>query len=437
MKKISFLFSLLLLCSVYGLAQIQSGPMVGYSEMREVLLWVQTKQAAKVRFMYWEQGNPAQKLSTDEVTTAKNTAFVARLIADQVQPSKKYDYEVWIDGKKVNVSYQLSFQSQTLWQWRTDPPALKFAFGSCAYINDAPYDRPNAYGGEYEIFKSIASQKPDFMVWGGDNTYTRDPDWNTRTGVLYRYTHTRSLPELQPLLGSVHHYAIWDDHDYGPNDADRSFALKNVTSEAFRLFWGNPNYIFDGACTGTFEWNDVQFFLLDDRWFRSPNNRTDDRTYFGDAQIQWLIDALINSKASFKFIVTGGQVINAANLFENYATYGEERARFLQKIADAKISGVVFLTGDRHHTALHKLERFGTYPLYDFTISPLTSGAGKPNDVEKKAATFVEGTTVENTRNFGIFEVTGPAKERVLKVSVYDAQNKPLWTREIKAGELK
>jgi alkaline phosphatase D len=274
-------------------------------------------------------------------------------------------------------------------------------------------------------------------VWGGDNVYTREADWNSRTGVFYRNTHSRSLPEMQPLLGSVHHYAIWDDHDYGPNDSDRSFALKNVTSEAFRLFWGNPNYIFEGACTGTFEWSDAQFFLLDDRWFRAPNNRTDDRTYFGEAQINWLIDALILSKAPFKFIVTGGQVINSAALFENYAIYGEERARFLQKIADAKIPGVIFLTGDRHHTALHKLDRFGTYPLYDFTISPLTSGAGKPSEEEKKAQTFVDGTVVENTRNFGLFEITGPAKERVLKVTVYNAQNKPLWTREIKASELK
>jgi alkaline phosphatase D len=151
-----------------ALAQLQSGPMVGYSEMREVLLWVQTKQAAKVKIMYWEQGNPAQKMSTDELTTQKKDAFVARLVADQVQPSKKYDYEVWLDGKKVNISYPLSFQSQVLWRWRAEPPAFKFAFGSCAYVNDAPYDRPSPYGGEYQIFTNIAAQKPDFMVWGGD-----------------------------------------------------------------------------------------------------------------------------------------------------------------------------------------------------------------------------------------------------------------------------
>ena len=101
MRKLSFLVFTFLLFTLTSFAQIQSGPMVGYSEMREVLLWVQTKQAAKVKFMYWEQGNPALKMSTEEVLTQKNTAFVARLIADQVQPSKKYDYEVWIDNKLV------------------------------------------------------------------------------------------------------------------------------------------------------------------------------------------------------------------------------------------------------------------------------------------------------------------------------------------------
>lgn len=434
MKK---LLLILLFAHTVAFAQLQSGPMVGYSEMREVLLWVQTKQAAKVKIVYWEQGNPTQKMNTDEITTQKKDAFVARLLADQVQPSKKYDYEVWIDGKKVSIGYPLSFQSQVLWRWRTDPPAFKFAFGSCSYVNDAPYDRPNAYGGDYQIFTNIAAQKPDFMVWGGDNVYLREPDWNTRTGILYRNTHTRSLPEMQPLLGATHHYAIWDDHDFGPNDSDRSYWLKNTTSEAFRLFWGNPNYVFEGACTGTFEWGDAQFFLLDDRWFRAPNEHNTDKTYFGQAQLQWLIDALVASNATFKFVVTGGQIVNAASMFENYAQFAEERDYLIRRITEEKISGVIFLTGDRHHTTLHKLDRFGTYPLYDFTVSPLTSGAGKPNDREKQATTFVEGTTIENTRNFGMFEITGKTDQRVLKVSIFDANGKLSWTRELKATDLK
>lgn len=443
MKKIPILFTVVLLISCRffaqtATAQLQSGPMVGYSDMREVLLWAQTQKPAKVKFMFWEQGNGTKKMSSDEVNTDKKTAFVARITVDGLYPGKKYDYEVWIDNKKVSVAYPLTFQTQALWQYRTDPPAFKFAFGSCVYVADQEFDRPGrSYGGENEIFTAIAAQKPDFMLWGGDNLYLREVDWSSRSGVLYRNTHTRSLAEMQPLLGAAHHYAIWDDHDYGPNDCDRSYWGKNWTSEAFRLFWGNPNYAFEGACTGTFEWADVQFFLLDDRWFRAPNDdKTAGKDYFGAQQIQWLLDNLKTSRAPFKFIVTGGQVINPSAVFENYVTYPDERTKFLSAISEAKIPGVVFLTGDRHHTVVNKLERAGSYPLYDFTISPITSGPGKPVKEEENNV-IVEGTLVPNKRNFATFDVSGPRTDRSLKVTVFDAKGTEIWNKELKASALK
>ena len=65
-----FLFSILgLLFCVVTRAQspLQSGPMVGYSDMREVMLWAQTKQPANVQIRYWEQGRPRQQFLTDVV----------------------------------------------------------------------------------------------------------------------------------------------------------------------------------------------------------------------------------------------------------------------------------------------------------------------------------------------------------------------------------
>lgn len=438
MTKRFLLFTLFLCLFTASLwAQLQSGPMVGYSEMREVLLWAQTNQSAKVKFVYWDQGAPAKKFSTDEVNTQKQTAFTAHLIADEVLPGKKYTYELYINGKKIARPYPLEFQSQALWQWRTDPPSFKFAFGSCTFVNEPDFDRPGKpYGDGYDIFTSIYQQKPDFMLWTGDNTYTREADWNTRTGILHRYTHTRSLPEMQPLLASTHHYATWDDHDFGPNDADRSFWLKKTTLETFKLFWGNPNYVFDEGVTGTFQWADVQFFLLDDRYFKTPNeNSVVERTILGKRQFDWLIDALTASHATFKFVVIGGQVLTPAAVAENYATYPEERERLIRTITDAKVPGVIFLDGDRHHTVLNKFDRSGTYPLYDFTVSPLTAGPAKPF-ADENSTLYVPGTLYTD-HNFALAEVSGPLNDRVLKVSVMDTKGKLIWTREIKASELK
>ncbi|QMW01186.1 alkaline phosphatase D family protein [Spirosoma foliorum] len=420
-------------------SKLQSGPMVGYSEMREVMLWAQTKQPAKVQIRYHETDNPSVNYLTNEVQTNRQTAFTAHLLADQVEPGKKYTYELLIEGQKVSLPYPTQFQTQPLWQWRTDPPTFRFGVGSCTYVNEPEVDRPGKpYGGGYEIFTALVAQKPDFMLWTGDNTYTREVDWNTRTGVLRRYTHTRSLPEMQPLLANTHNYATWDDHDYGPNDADRSYWLKPVTLEAFKLFWANPNFVFSEGCAGTFFWNDCQFFLLDDRTFRAPNDMPDgpEKAYFGDKQMQWLVDALTFSRATFKFIVTGGQIVNPTEAFENYSIYGTERNRLFKAITDAKIPGVLFITGDRHHSILHKLDRPGTYPLYDLTISPLTSSVAQPRADELKQPTYVANTLVTE-RNFGLLSVSGPLKDRVLTMKVYDQKGAEHWTKEIRANELK
>ncbi len=435
-------FALMLLFSSQLFSQadlLQSGPMVGYSTMREVLLWVQTKASAEVYFEYWEEGTSRKNArQTEKMQTQKDLAFVTKIVVAPLAPDKKFDYALFINDKEISRPYPLKFQTQTLWQYRTDPPAFSFAFGSCSYINEEKYDRPgDGYGGDYEIFTSIAEKSPDFMLWGGDNMYLRDADWNSRTGILHRYTHTRSTPEMQAILGSAHHYAIWDDHDYGPNNSDRSFFQKHLTTEAFNLFWGNLSTDVTGAggITSYFEWQDCAFFLLDDRYHRSPNNRkTGKREMLGQAQMQWLIDALKNSRAPFKFIVTGGQVVNDFAYFENYAIFAEERTELLKIIESEGIEGVIFLTGDRHHTVLSVMDRPVSYPLYDLTCSSLTAGSHSPKKSENNHK--VEGTVV-GERNFSILSVSGKRKERELAIRVFDVKGEMLWEKKIKANDLR
>jgi alkaline phosphatase D len=416
---------------------LQSGPMVGYSEMREVLLWVQTTLPANVKCIYWDTLHPQKKFSTNEVLTEKNTACTAKLIADSVQPGKGYKYEVFINRKTFRRPYPFQFQTPKLWKWREDPPDYRIAVGSCVYINEPEYDRPGiGYGGNYEIFTSIYNQHPDAMLWLGDNNYLRESDWNTRTGILHRYTHSRSVKEMQPLLASVSNYAIWDDHDFGPNDSDRGYWNKETTLEAFKLFTGNPGYGINGkpGVTTTFEQSDVQFFLMDNRYYRTADKRkTGERRILGKEQIDWLLDNLASSTATFKIVALGGQVLNPVAKYENYATYPDEMNELLTAIERENISGVLFLSGDRHHTELTKLERKGTYPLYDLTSSPLTSSS-HADDGEQNTLR-VQGTLV-NQRNFAILEFTGKKKERAMNINVYDKDGKQLWKRIIPAAEL-
>ena len=439
-KKISLsLIISLLFISTYAQDLINSGPMVGYSTMQEVLLWVQTDEKAKVHFEYYEIDNPKIRFKTDEIQTLKKNGYVAKLIADQVAPGKKYKYDIFINDLKVERDYPMEFQSQKLWKWRTDPPDVSFVIGSCSYVNEPKFDRPGKpYGNNFEIFNSINNKNPDFMLWLGDNTYLREPDWNSRTGFINRYSHTRALPELQPLLASTHHYATWDDHDFGPNNSDGSFWLKETASEIFKLFWGNPNYDVtgNGGITGFFQWGDLDFFLMDNRYHRTSNNNfTEDRQLLGKDQIDWLINALTFSQAPFKFIAIGGQVLSSGAVYENYATYPEERKYLLDKIREAKIEGVVFIDGDRHHTVLSKMqESEDVYPLYDLTCSSLTAGTNKDDESYNK---YSLKETLVSVNNFGMLNVTGPAKNRELTIKIFDKDGQQLWKKSIKANDLK
>lgn len=389
-----------------------------------------------MHFVYWPkgQGQSGDVQKTAVYSTIAEEAFTARLVADQVEPGKQYDYQLWINDQAVELSYPTTFQTQELWQWRTDPPEFTVALGSCTYINESVYDRPGRpYGSNYSIFDAIHERRPDAMIWLGDNIYLREVDWYSMTGIQARYTHTRSVKPMQPLLANIHHYAIWDDHDYGPNDSDRSYVHKNKTLATFQQFWGNPSYGVNeqGGITSFFQWADMEFFLLDNRYFRSPNHReSGEATILGEDQLEWLIDALAASRAPFKMVVIGGQVLNTAPLYETYVNLApDERAYLLGQIERENIKGVIFLTGDRHHTELsHYVNNQGN-AVYDLTISPLTSGVGRGADEDNRLR--VPGTYV-GVHNFGLLTFRGPRQERELLIQVMDKGGQELWRQLIK-----
>jgi alkaline phosphatase D len=444
MRRPLFLLFLAIFFSATATAQhpkLQSGPMLGYTDYREVLLWAQTNAPAEVSVEYWAQARPDSLFRTTTVATEAKQAFTAKLVANQVQPGTAYTYRLLIDGERVTLPYPTEFTTQPIWKWRTDAPDFTLAVGSCNYVNEDRYDRPGiAYGGEYEIFQSIHKFRPDLMIWLGDNTYLREVDWYTITGIQHRYTHTRSIAEVQPLLASTHHYAIWDDHDYGPNNSDRSWIHKEKNLEVFEQFWGNPTFGLPGGMGGItsfFQYSDVDFFMLDNRYFRTANDRvTGPNILLGAGQIEWLIDALVFSQATFKMVCVGGQFLNTAEVFENFANLSpEERAFLISRIEEEEIKGVIFLTGDRHHTELSKMTTDNGWPIYDLTVSPLTAGTGSSRDGENNDLRVAGTLLLEH--NFGLLRFSGPDTDRRCRINIYGTGGEEKWDYEIAASEWK
>lgn len=433
---------LLFSVSIFSQNNLQSGPMVGYCEMKEAMIWLQTEKTASVFIEYYATENAKQVFQTSVATTNKENGFTCHLLLDKLQPGKKYNYSVFIDKKKIELPYETSFSSKKLWQWRENAPDFTIALGSCSYVSEESLDRPGKpYGSNYFIFESIAKKNPDIMLWGGDNIYLREADWDSQTGIYHRYSHSRKIKEMQPLLAKTQNFAIWDDHDFGPNDSDRGFYNKYVTQQAFKDFWANKFYGSNPnqkeGVYSSFNWGDAEVFLLDNRFFKSPNERvTGDKELLGATQMQWLIDALVASKASFKLIVVGGQVLNSAAVFENYENYKAEKELLLNEIAANKIKGVLFISGDRHFSELSELKRANTYSLFDWTVSPLTSGHGNLEKVAKEDNQNRVAGSLFAQHVFGTVSFSGDKENRQMKLTLFDNEGKELWNKVILKKDL-
>jgi alkaline phosphatase D len=408
-----------------------TGPMVGHCDMLEATIWMQCKGPCEAAIEYWAVDRPDSILRTATVRGLAEQAYALDVVVRQVVPGTTYGYRPIIDGKPVEIGQPLTFRTQALWAHRTDPPPFRVITGSCAYINEPAYDRPGTpYGGDLGIYARMAERNADLMLWLGDNVYLREPDWGSRTGYLHRYTHVRSEPALQPLLRTGAHYAIWDDHDHGPNDSDGSFVHSGTGREVFDLFWPNPTCGVPGVPgIGTdFSHADVDFFLLDNRTYRVPGDlRTSQPTILGDAQVDRLIRALKYSRASFKIVAVGGQVLNSAAVFENHATVPKEREGLLRRLAEEDIRNVIFLTGDRHFTELSSVKLDNGATVWDLTCSPLTSSAYVPKETNEHR---VEGTLVTE-RNFAELSFSGTKAGRTMTITVFNAAGVQLWQRAI------
>lgn len=427
-----------------GKAAIRSGPMLGYADLTEVSVWLQTTALADVRIRYWPEGRRGESRTTDALRADSKNDHIARFVLPDLEPGTRYGYEVLVGGaptKFASGAANGTFGTQTFWQYRSDPPEFSVAIGSCYYANEPRTDRPGRpYGSDPVIFRTIAARKPDLMIWLGDNVYLRETDFGSVAAMKRRYALAREEPALQPLLEGARHYATWDDHDFGPNDALWINRFATESLDVFKTYWANPTYGARGipGVFGQFSWGDVDFFLLDDRFYRTPERLPDgpDKTMLGREQMRWLQHALYYSRAPFKVVANGSQVLNHVTRDESFAHYPDQK-ELLDFIVKHRIRGVMFLSGDRHLTELQRVTPEGFYPLYDFTSSSLTAGLSNPiHEQEKDNPLRVPGTLVNDMHNFGVLRFAGKCNERIVELAAYDREGKQRWTRTIRGSEL-
>ncbi len=398
-----------------------SAPILGAQTTTSAKVWTMVRDCRQVAL---HAGTQVYEIATAGKPHWKGHVPVTFAVTG-IPAGATVEAQLYLDGQPAGQPFQIATTPVTL------QPAWSFLLGSCALygVGLSGMIKPGRYT---KIFDEMRANPSDFMLWLGDNVYLLNGEWNDPVRMYEKYTKVRLDPATNAFLASRPQYAILDDHDYGPNNAEGDFPNKGTTLGCFRDFWPNP-YFGQGEGTGSyydFQYQDGAFFMLDDRWYR---NSIGNAQVIGPQQMQWLQQRLKASTATFKFIALGSQVLSEVNAHETWSRF-PERQQLFDFIKAQRITGVIFLSGDRHFTELCRLEQAGLYPLYDFTSSPISSilrkQVDRPKDPEYDHALRVPETKVV-AHNFGKVTIEGPLGQRLCKLQTFDDYGRLLWTHEI------
>ena len=299
--------------------------------------------------------------------------------------------------------------------------------------------------GGMKIFEAMRALEPDFFIHSGDTIYADGPIaaeqampdggiWKNvtteakakvaETLAEFRGNYAYNLQDdhLRRFNASVPIFAQWDDHEVANNWYPSEDFAQDPTKSAYKVT--SAALLGARAARAFQEWMPVRWdqtawphlyrsfgygpslevFRIDMRSYRGPNtaNRQvqpgPETAFLGSAQIRWLKQALLGSRATWKVIASdmpiGLLVRDGEEAFENLAN-GDgpplgrelEMANLLRFIRDAEIANVVWLTADVHYTAAHYYDpnqaRFQEFaPFWEFVSGPLNAGTFGPSELD-------------------------------------------------------
>jgi len=274
------------------------------------------------------------------------------------------------------------------------------------------------------IWRAILENRPQLFLMVGDNVYgdVKSPDL---AELATAYQTQAAHPEFAEARRRLAMLGIWDDHDYGRNDADGSFVHRFGAARLFREYWG-----LDGGPGGddgvyyaeTFgpEGARVQIIMLDTRsqrsafrakgpsfphWGKYEPDADPVKTMLGPRQWAWLETELARP-ADIRLLVSSIQVLAEGHGFERWGNLPRERDRLLALIRSSRAKGVVVLSGDRHAGAIYNRNIGNGQILPELTSSSLN----RPYGPSKDTLTPELLMTPYHPENFGQIDIDWQAR---------------------------
>jgi alkaline phosphatase D len=302
----------------------------------------------------------------------------------------------------------------------------------------------NPEWGGMRIYETMRRGQPDLFIHCGDTIYADGPiaaEVKLPDGTIWKNIVTEEKSKVAETLdefrGAYRYNLIdenvrrfnaevpqiwqWDDHEVMNNwssakdiSADKRYTEKRVpllVARAARAFHEyaplrpsseETERVYRHIPYGPL----LDVFVIDMRSYRGPNtyNRqaelNDESVYLGPAQIQWLKQGLLRSRATWKVIasdmpigilVGDGKDSQGRDKFEAVANgdgpaLGRELefANLFSFMKQAGIKNTVWVTADTHYTGAHYYDpgkaQFTDFdPFWEFMSGPLNAGTFGPN----------------------------------------------------------
>jgi phosphodiesterase/alkaline phosphatase D-like protein len=159
-------------------------------------------------------------------------------------------------------------------------------------------------------------------------------------------------PAQAALYRSVPIAYVWDDHDYGRNDADSTAPSRPAAMQAYRDFVPHyPLATHDSPIYQGFTIGRVRVLITDTRSGRRPA----DATMLGAEQLGWLEAQLTAAASRFPLViwVNPDPWIAADDpTADHWGGFEAERTEIAELIGRLELDGLLMLSGDAHMVAI-------------------------------------------------------------------------------------
>jgi phosphodiesterase/alkaline phosphatase D-like protein len=349
----------------------------------------------EVRLAYAAGAEPTSTAATALGAASAADGRVVGFDVTGLQPGTEYRYAVMVDGTPD--------ASRGRGRLRTPAEGAQsftFAFASCARL-----------GSNARTFETVLATDPLFFVHLGDFFYA-DIARDDLSAFRRSYDRQLTTAAQAALFRAVPVAYVWDDHDYGPNDADRTSPSRAAAWAAYRSFV--PHYPLplgsdEGPVAQAFTIGRVRFLVTDLRSERDPKADPDGpgKTMMGPAQLAWFERELLAANGRYPLIVWVSSVPwidRSASPGDDWGAYADERQHIADLVAANGVQGLVMLAGDAHMVAADD----GTNS--DFSTSggagfPVLHGSPLDQRWRAKGGPYSEGVHL-TTGQFGLVRVT-------------------------------